>query len=529
METDGTQLLVQLENFSSLTWEQQAAWCRHAAHWRTAPREEVENLLEVLTELAAEEPEGRWQRAFDSVLPELSRRFGTINEQQLSGQLADRLAALYRQLEGRRQTRAHLLRMFSSDAHPDALRMLAELMATDPPEDPRDGDLALVPLVQNEELDPAPLYPRLLAAVAHPAAAVQVLDVTNHLFRRGLLKEHPGQARLAEWIQLTTAVATQLEHMQQAGPDETDPAKLSQLVGDSVSLLVALCDTLALIGDPQATSALRKVVALRHRRVRTEAAAALCRLGDDEGIDPLLEMVEEPSMRNRALKYLSELGRMELVEERYRTGAAQAESDMATYLASPAQFGAAPHQLDLIDERRMSWPGFHEPVDCYLFGFEYHLPQGELHGVGLAGPFCFSLPSDLQDLSPEDLYAVYAGWSVQHDQIKEFELSKIPSDRQGLVEIQRQELEDVGYENVRVLKVGQFFDETVIVAGAEIAGDTGMVVAGHDTISWHPMTEGKPTLGANEAYWLYLGRKLLAAFNPAGLSADAADAHDSLT
>ncbi len=528
METDGYQLLDQLERFASLTWEQQATWSKQSGYWRNAQPDEVEKLLEVLTQQVLTERQGAWQRAFDAVLPELVRRYATINAQQLRRETVEQMAALYRQLHGLRQTRAHLLRILASDAHPDALEMLAELTATDPPDDARDADLALVPLVQNEGLQADALYPRLLAGVAHPSAAVQVLDVTNHLFRKGLIDSHPGKARLGEWTQLVKAVAAHLEQLQQSGPKETDPARLAKMVGDSTSLLVALCDTLALIGDPQAADALKHVLALRHRRVRTEAAAALCRLGDDEGLDALLEMVEESSMRNRALAYLEELGRLDLVEERFRTEAAKAECDLSCYLASSTQFGAAPLRLDLIDERSMQWPGYDEPVTCYLFGFEYLLPQGELHGIGMSGPFCACLQADLQGLAAEDLYAVYAGWSSQHEQMQEYEPNQVPSQFQPGVTQLNEELAEMGYERVRLLKVGKFFENLVIVAAAEVAGEPGVVVATYDEVCWHPVREDATRLGPNEAYWLYTGRKLLTAFNSDSEDADAADAEDTL-
>ena len=66
---------------------------------------------------------------------------------------------------------------------------------------------------------------------------------------------------------------------------------------EGVSLAVSLCDALALIGDASSTARLREAHEIRHRRLRVEAAAALARLGDEEGEKSLIELAAEPVAR----------------------------------------------------------------------------------------------------------------------------------------------------------------------------------------------------------------------------------------
>jgi len=64
----------------------------------------------------------------------------------------------------------------------------------DPPADAGQCDLAMAPLFQQKTLPIEVLFPRLLAGIEHPLLAVQVLDLANHVTRRGLA---PAGARPA--------------------------------------------------------------------------------------------------------------------------------------------------------------------------------------------------------------------------------------------------------------------------------------------------------------------------------------------
>ena len=63
-------------------------------------------------------------------------------------------------------------------------------------------------------------------------------------------------------------------------------------------MIVAICDALGFIGDARAIPHLKHVMDLRHRRLQVEAAAALVRLGDEDGIQRLAERASDTPMRH---------------------------------------------------------------------------------------------------------------------------------------------------------------------------------------------------------------------------------------
>jgi hypothetical protein len=73
---------------------------------------------------------------------------------------------------------------------------------------------------------------------------------------------------------------------------------------------------------------------------------------------------------------------------------------------------------------------------------------------------------------------------------------------------------DQGFSDVALVKVGQFFGESLLVATAVRQGVVGSVIVDGEKVEWYPRNSGPRSIGPNEAYWMHKGRKLLAAFNP---------------
>src|SRR5439155_443086 len=113
------------------------------------------------------------------------------------------------------------------------------------------------------------------------------------------------------------------------------------------------------------------------------------------------------------------VGRLDRADEADQTPLARAEGDLAHYLAQPSLFGIPPAAIELVDQRRQRWPGCDQPVDCFLFRYEFHLGERILSGIGMAGPILHAMRADLSDLSPLDIYAAYAGWCSEHAEIRE--------------------------------------------------------------------------------------------------------------
>jgi hypothetical protein len=427
----------------------------------------------------------------------------------------------YRQMDLANASRNVLPRLLAAEGTASALAAFADLIAAEPPGDPRAADLAFVPLFQADSYAAEALFPRLFDALAHPAVAALVLDTANHVFRRGLVERHPAADRSAQLIALLGALVGRLQRLAEA-PQEfgRTPAEIRAVVADGSALVVGLCDALGLIGDAAAVGKLHQALSLGHRRLRTEAAAALARLGQSSGIDALVELTAEPVARNRALAYLDELGHADRVPPDRDTPVARAEGDFAAWLAQPEQFGMPPHAITLVDSCRQHWPGFDEPVDCYLFDFEFHLPQGELSGVGIAGPVTWCLPVDLEDLPPADIYAAYAGWHAEHELFSETEYDDLSADERAAFTPAAERLAEQGYRQITPARLGRFFDQTILVFTA-LHGDAACnLLVDREHVHVIPAGASRRPIGPAEAYAIFKGRKLLQAFNPSEAPAE---------
>lgn len=424
------------------------------------------------------------------------------------------VAAQYAKLLAADPARTQLLRLLAAGDSAAALAIFADLVARDPPTDSRQVALAFVPLFQRSEYPAEALFPRLLDGVAHPATAPLVLDLCNYLARSGRMPEHPAAPRGAALAALLGEVVSRLAHLEERPQEYSrDPAELSRLVQEGVTLVVSLCDALAGIGDDRAVGKLRQALALSHRRVQTEAAAALARLDDPEGATALALLAAEPATRTRALAYLEELGRIDDAKQEHRTPAARAIGYLAAHLAEPAQFGLAPQRLRLIDETRLRWPGFAEPVECFLVEYEYRLPRGTWTGIGLGGPLVHAMRVDLADLPPADIYAAYAGWSAEHEEIRETAADHLPDELLGQWRAAQRDIASHGFEQIELVKLGQFFGELHWVATAHRGQQQGVLIADPPRVEWHPRSGGRHAPGPDDRYLIHKGKKLLQAFN----------------
>ena len=401
----------------------------------------------------------------------------------------------------------------------DSLSELAELLATAPPQDDSDVMQLLAPLFQQRRQEAAALFPGLFGALAHPSVAAPVLDLANFLAREKVVSRHPGADLSAQLAALLGEVVQSLQMLQERAlePDES-PADLSRRVARGVALAVSLCDALALIGDPAAITKLRQALEIGHRRIRTEAAAALAKLGDKAGEEQLIQLAAEPVARLRVLAYAEELDLLDKVEPEFKTPAARAEAELCVWLAEPTQFGVPPTRCELFDQRRMHWPGYTEAVDCFLFRFQYVVTiegEGErsFSNIGIAGPLAHAFVADLGDLAPDDIYAAFAGWQAQHADIKEYDVARLSQSEKLEVERLKRRLHDAGYEKIEPQTMGYFFGDKALVADCQREGVPGVAVADFADISFFPQRSTRRPLGTSEVYCIYKGRKLLKTFN----------------
>jgi hypothetical protein len=430
-----------------------------------------------------------------------------------------RVAQLYVDWGPTVRCRFQLLAWLSTARGDERLGLLAELLATDPPDDGNEVMQILGPLFQRPDRDVNALFPRLLDGLQHVSVASPILDLTNFLVRAGRLETHPAADRGAALVGLLQSVTRRLRHwevmpeMDPTGSADGERGRGQRQVFESLALVISLCDTLALVGDRSATEALQDVMQLRHRRLRTEAAAALARLGDDSGPDALVALATEPVARLRVLAYADEIGLSDRIDDRYRTPVARAEAELALWLAQPVQFGVPPRDIELFDNRQLYWPGFDDPVDCYLFRFHYHLADAQYANIAIVGPLTHAFRADLADLSPDDIYAAFAGWHAEHDEIHHQDVTHLQPRQKAEVARLERRLRDGGYQRIEPRLLGHFLGDWVLVAAASREEQQGLAIVDPQDILWWPGTTSRHPLGAEDWYCVYKGRRILRTFN----------------
>jgi hypothetical protein len=295
-----------------------------------------------------------------------------------------------------------------------------------------------------------------------------------------------------------------------------DVPTVQATLAEAVALAVSLCDSLALIGDASSIGKLNQAIELRHRRVQCEAAGALARIGQESGKQRLLELTTEPAARLRAIHYADELGLGGQVDEQYRSDTSIAESEMALWLSQPQQMGVPPTGVEVIDSRRLLWPSFDGPIDVYLVRYEYSFGDRSFSNVGVCGPTTFSLASDVANLPLDDIYAIYAGWHAEHDDIFSVAADQFNAAHVRTMDQFQRHLERCGYQVANRELLGFFLDEQAGVFTAVREG-TGCVVVtdGLETIE-QPIAGRLRPLTPSDLLNLYKGRKLLRTFNSSG-------------
>lgn len=412
----------------------------------------------------------------------------------------------------------HLLSLGRSD---EALTTMVDRLIERPLTDWMDAAQTLSPLMQHSDWNVDAVFPKILQCVAEPALAASLLDLANYLLRKERVDEHPAAGMLDALTELLGQVSSRLgffEDNPRAFGD--DVPTVQKRLGEAVALAVSICDSLALIGDESAIGKLNQTVQLRHRRVQCEAAGALAKLGDEEGQKRIVELADDPAARLRAIAYADELGFGDLIEEKLRSPESTAEAEMALWLSQPHQMGVPPTHVEVAESRRLLWPSFNDPVDVTLVRFEYNMGDRHYSNIGMTGPAVYTLGCDLGDMPIDDIFAIYAGWHVDHQEIFSVPAEAFNEAQLRVIETFSQHLQHLGYDDIKPVQLGIFLDEHAGVFTATREG-TDCVVAtdGLETIDHATAGRSRPMSG-EDLFNLYKGRKMLRTFNPGGIGGE---------
>ena len=408
-----------------------------------------------------------------------------------------------------------LQQLYSIHRQDDSLAILLESLVLQPPQKWVEAAQVLSPLMQRSDWNIQILFPEALSLLQHASLASPLLDLANFTFRKNRIEQHPAFEQVEMLRNLLGEVVGRL------GLFEDDPRTFGTEVpvvqarlAEAVALAVSLCDALALIGDLSSIGKLHQAMELRHRRVQSEAAGALARLGDEEGKKRLIELLEEPAARLRVIQYAEELGFSDEVDPKFCTADATSEAEMALWLSQPQQMGVPPTSLEVLHTTRCLWPSFNDPVDISLVRFEYNFGEKSYCNVGITGPVTFAMSVDVTDLSLEDIYAIYAGWHAEHDEIFTVASENWNESQIEQIEQWKKHLERNRLEKVEPVLVGRFLDETAGIFKA-VRGDHSLMVItdGLETIE-HISHGDDRSIGPEDLFNLYKGRKMLRTFNP---------------
>ena len=427
----------------------------------------------------------------------------------------DLLSQLYLAISEESPLRHLPLALLASQRDADCLRQFAELLVEHPLVRPEALMEVFAPLMRGREADLSPLFPRLLDALQHPAAAAVVLDVANYLSVTGQIPEHPADGRRDQLLELFTRLIEQLERFEESSATYgVKDLEAAQKVTESIGLAISLSYALSLMNETRAIGGLNRMMDLSHRRLRVEAAAALARLQEQAGVETLVSLASEPSVRLTVLVYAQEQGLLEKIDPQFRSDLARAEAELVRMLSEPSHYGYPPSECELLESRELSWPSYDEPIECYLFKFSYTLPSGEHTNIGIAGPATHAFASDLSELPAELIFAAFAGWQTEHEEIQEIEID--PANPHQATEVERftRRLSDRGFVEITPAFIGVFFGARSLIAESQSEGHAGFAIVSDVDFAWLPQARSSRSITPELAYSIYKGQQLLRTFNP---------------
>ncbi len=412
------------------------------------------------------------------------------------------------------QAAAHALQLLAMQTDEESISHLSNALLESPPPQWQQVAVGLSPLWKASPDLLELFFDRMQDGYASPTAMAVLLDLANYSVRKHRTPNHPWSEKRGELTSLLQNLVGRLQQLErQPQAFGKDVNEVQRILGDSVALTIGVCDALGLIGDPVAVPALSDALELSHRRIQTEAAAALAQLGDDSGKQHLIRLASDPVARLRAVAFAEELDFVDEIDELHRHPQALAESELAAWLASPEQFGIPPSSLELVDNRIQYWPSYDEPQSCYLFRYRYQLAAGEICNIGIAGPATHAFQADLNQLSPEDIYAAFAGWQAEHDDIYEIPVSTLNAAQRREADRLIALLEAGGFETIQPIALTFLLGEVALLATVERNGERFCAVNDLQENVIFPLTHSPTTLTPELALVIYRGRKLLRTFN----------------
>ena len=332
-----------------------------------------------------------------------------------------------------------------------SIRVAVDLLVDAPPTDWKDSAQALGVLMQSTNWKLADVFPRLLDT-NQPSVLAPALDLANNMARKHGVRPHPAAERFDSLLTIFGAMTLQLQSLEENPRQFSDNVQvIQQILFDAVSLLVALCDFFAQMGDPRSIGKLNQALLLKHRRLKLESAYALAKLGESRALDLIVELLQDDSSRARALAYLHELSADDRIDPQWTSSLAKAKSDLAIWLSQPEQFAIPPSRITLVEQRTLQWPGFDGPQECFLLQFDYGTGDGNYSNIGFSGPFPIAMSLDMKSFSNDTVFAMYLANDIEDPHESRIAWDSLPEPHKDSYEPMLRELEEKGLLGIKPL------------------------------------------------------------------------------
>ena len=480
---------------------------------------ETQELFQSLIQLAKESDDGKWPASYVTLLGQVlvepkNRWPGDACLQQVE--------ALYRLCPQDHSLRNHLLGMIANLDSAPAAELWGELLCSDPPHTNQGIQFAFQPMIGSDSRINDEILKKLVDnATGNLNVAASVYELSNHSVRTGKVTRHPAEHRRTQIGELLGALVQKLSQIEEGNlPSGETPESVASTIANAVSLIVALIDTVAVLREEKASGKLRVAAELRHRRIQIEAAAALALMGDEWGKNRLIELAAEPSIRQRVIAYSKEIGIEKDISLEYTGPIATAESHLAMWLSMPEQMGLAPTEMNLVDQRRLYWPGYEDELDCFLFEYRYGSGDKAHVNIGISGPATHAFVSDLTSLSAQDQYAAFAGWQTLSDEIylvpfdHALEIMAAKTNRLKKL-FEERHAGSASIEPDSVQAVISFFGSLALIVSTSQLDESGTLIVDEESSQFLPEQNPAAPIDWRTALDIWKGRKLLASFNPA--------------
>lgn len=399
-----------------------------------------------------------------------------------------------------------------------AIETWVELICNDPPTKIEGIELAFVPLSSNDSfsLTPEQLQHLIENGTDNRTVAASIYELANREFRESRVDSHPAAGRIQPLCELAGGLINRLEMIEEGKlPEGATPESIAQTVQESVALIIALMDAMALLNHEPAKLKMKQALELKHRRLQVEAAAGLARMSDEDGITRLIALAEQPVIRPRVIAYAKELGIDDQISIELKGSISNAESMLALWLSQQEQMGLAPTSMKLLEQRELYWPSYEDPIDCFLFEFVYGTGDNAFQNIGISGPLTHAFVSDISHLNHADQFSAFAGWQTLTDEIFLVAIEKAEKMLAGDLSRLWRRVDEQTYTDATPIMMASFFGEFVLIADATKNHEKGTLIVNNDHVDWIERGNEKAPIDWQLAFDIWKGRKLLTNFNPA--------------